>query len=317
MPAQSLVKDVIDEALKLANRVSVADRGRALEAVNRAVRKYAQRAPWPGLKRTEVFVTDGTRFMIFPERVAKVIELADVSDATEIRHDDRFLQNHGPVYLAGTAGRPCAWREAGTVPVVRQPATDSPLYFVAAASDVITADVFGLVRDTAASGSMLEFYEVREQVSIVGSGVTSVSTNLYVELKAIHKDQDSVARVDVGDYTGKVVARLLPQRGQAAYRRLEFELVPGEGRSIKVEYYTWPDRVNSETQPIDPTINLEYLVWRTAAEIHWISKEAQAYQAAAQTADEILAAEANKERTFSAADEISAPPWTYRDAEDY
>lgn len=311
--SQATVKSLIDEILRLANRVSATERNRALEALNRAVGKYAQRIPWPGLKRAEIFVTDGTRFMIFPERVAKITQMADVSDALPFRPEEHFIHNIGAPYLNDTAGTPCVYRELGIVPVVRQPLTDSALTFSTPASEAMSCDVFGTIRDTSASGSMLEFFEVRETVVLAGAAVAT--TNRFVEVKALHKDRDTDNRVDVADYTGKVIARLFPQKGGAGYRRIEFDLVPGAGRRVKVEYFTFPDRINSELQPIDPAINLQYLTWLAVGDIHWMLKETQNAQIAWAKAEQFLQEEASKERTFGENNDSVLPSFTYYDLE--
>ncbi len=314
--AQSLVKDLLDEVQRLANRVSPSERSRAREALNRALVKYAQRIPWRSLRRSETFITDGSRFMVFPERVAKIIEMADKTEQARIRPDVHFIENYGATFLSDVAGRPCVWREAGVVPLVATPATDTTFTLTANQSEVFSVELWGTVRDASESGSALEFYEVRETVSIVDdSGVQT--GNSYTNLRAITKDRSTDAFVQVvDDNSGKVASRIMGQNANPVYRRVEFDVIPAAGRVVFVEYFTQPDRIDSEMQAIDPAVNEQYLVWTAVGDLHWLLKETQNAQVAWAKADEILAQEANKERTFGENAESFTPDFTYFGLED-
>lgn len=314
--AQALVKDLVDEVQRLANRVSPSERSRAREALNRAMNKYAQRIPWKSLRRTETFLTDGTRYLVFPDRVAKVIEIADETEQARIRPDAHLIENHGATYLSGTAGRPCVWRESGIVPIIKQPVTDTTLTLTASASEVFNVEILGTIRDASESGSALELYEVRETVAITDD-TGNTTSNSFVDVHAITKDRSTTAFVQVvDDQSGKVVSRVMGQDANPVYRRIEFETVPGAGRKVRVEYFTHPDRIDSELQPIDPALNIDYLVWMAVGDMHWLLKETQNAQVAWNRADEILAEEANKEKTFGENSESITPDFTYFDLED-
>lgn len=314
--AQSLVKDLIDEVQRLANRVSATERSRAREALNRALNKYAQRIPWKSLRRTETFVTDGTRFMVFPERVAKVIEIADKTELSRISPDVHMVENHPTDYLGDVAGRPCVWREAGIVPINKQPTTDTKLTLTASASEVFSVEIYGTVRDASESGSSLELYRLRETVSITDDTDT-LTVNDFVDIHAISKDRSTDTYLQVKDNaSGKVISRIMGPEANPIYRRIEFDLVPTAGRQILVEYFTHPDRIDSELQPLDPSLNLDFLVWTAVGDLHWLLKETQNAQVAWAKANEILAEEANKERTFGENAESITPDFTYFDLED-
>lgn len=314
--AQAIVKDLIDEVQRLANRVSPAERSRAREALNRALNKYAQRIPWKSLKRTETFLTDGTRFMTFPDRVAKVVEIADIQDQARVRPESHMIQNHGATYLGDVAGRPCVWREAGIAALIATPATDTKFTLTASQSESFDVEIYGTVRDASESGSALELYDIRETVNITDdSGVQTA--NDFVDIKAISKERATDAFLQVvDDNSGKVAARIMPQDANAAYRRIEFETVPGAGRTMKVEYFTHPDRISGELQPIDPALNLDYLIWTAVGDLHWLLKETQNAQVAWAKAEEILAIEANKERTYGENSESVTPDFTYYNLEE-
>jgi len=314
--AQAIVKELINEIQRLANRVSPSERSRALEALDRAVRKYAMRIPWKSLKRTEEFITDGTRFMVFPDRVAKVIELADKTEQGRIGPEAHFIENYGPTYLSDVAGRPSVWRESGIVPIIAVPSSDTTLTLTASQSEVFDVEIYGRVRDASESGSALELYDVRETVAIVSDAAVQ-TVNSYVDVRAISKDRSTAAFLHVvDDISGKVVSRVMPQDASPAYRRIEFNVIPGAGRVVLVEYFTPPDRIDSELQALDPAINIDYLVWAGVGDLHWILNETQNAQVAWGKADEILAQEANKERTFGENPESITPDFTYFDLED-
>jgi hypothetical protein len=281
--AQSLVKDLIDEK---------------------------------SLRRTETFVTDGTRFMVFPDRVAKVIEIADKAEQARISPDVHMIENHGAIYLGDVAGRPCVWREAGIVPINKQPTTDTTLTLTASQSEVFNVEIFGMVRDASESGSSLELFRVRETVAVTDD-TDNITSNSWVDVTSISKDRSTDAYIQVtDDVSGKVVSRIMGPDANPAYRRIEFETVPGAGRQVVVEYFTHPDRIDSELQPVDPALNLDYLVWMAVGDLHWLLKETQNAQVAWARAEEILAEEANKERTFGENSESITPDFTYFELED-
>lgn len=313
--AQAIAKDLIDEVQRLANRVSSSERGRTREALDRAIQKYAQKLPWASLRRSETFLTDGTRFMVFPDRVAKIIEIADKTEQARIRPDDHFIENHGATFLSDVAGRPCVWREAGVVPIIRTPATDTTLSITASQSEVFSVEIWGQVRDASESGSALELYEVRETVSVTDDS-DNTTTNSFVNIRALSKDRSTDALVEIkDDNSGKLISRIMPQSSIPSYRRVEFETVPGAGRVMHVEYFTHPDRLDSELQAIDPALNLRYLIWMAVGDLHWMAKESQNANVAWAKAEEILREEANKERTFGEDNDSVTPDFNYFDLE--
>ena len=279
--------------------------------------KYAQRLPWSSLKRTETFITDGNRFMVFPDRVAKIITIADETEQAPIRRDDHFVFNFGATYLSNTGGRPTAWRPGGIVSLAQAPATDTTFTLTAGASEVFNVEVYGTVRDASESGSPLELYDIRETIAIT-SDAGFQTANAYVDLKSLSKDRSTTNLLAVvNDQSGKVVSRIMPQSHVAAYRRVEFDSVPAAGRQVRVEYFTSPDRIDSELQPLDPALNIDYLVWMAVGDLHWLLKETQNAQVAWSKADELLAQEANKERTFGENGETITPDFGYMNLEDW
>jgi hypothetical protein len=136
-------------------------------------------------------------------------------------------------------------------------------------------------------------------------------------LRGISKDRSTVNSVTVlDDAQGKTVARLKPQDFTPIYRRIEFESIPGAGRQVLVEYFTMPDRIDSELQAVDPALNIDYLVWMATGDMHWLLKETQNAQIAWGKADELIAIEANKENTFGENGESITPDFSYFDLEE-
>jgi hypothetical protein len=292
------ISRIVDEALQLTNRVDTKHRTRALNAVSRGVEYWAERLPWPGLKRYEAFASDGTRYMTFPERVRKVISVGDITDRVPVQPGDHWNREHASLWLQDLRADPLEWRDLGIVPLASDPVTDTQLSIEASVSEPLTVYITGLARDTAASGTALELYEVRESFAITGTGATDTS-NTFVRVTGLEKNtNDGTAEVVVkSSVDSKTLARIGAQDGSPQYRRIEFITLPGAGRQYRVEYYSKPAEVVNESSPLPPSIDRDYLVWRVVGDLHWIAEQPDAARAAWQKADGLLLAHQNAEKT--------------------
>lgn len=289
------VARLIDRVQQLANRVDTSYRSRVRDAISRAQEDWALLNPWVGLKRVEALTMPGGRFMALPSRVARVITVSDVTDKRFLEAGDNWHRTFEQRWLYDTSGSPLEWREAGIVPLLGAPATDTRLQLTAGVSEVYNVYVTGLARDTSASGTAEEFYNVEETLQMAGTGATDTATT-FVEVRTLQKTSDTVGDLVVRATTGSAFLARIPKRdSQSRYRRLEFQDVPAAGRVLRVEYYTRPEELVDEEQSVEPSVDEKFMLWRAVGDLHWINKEFDAAQAAWDKADQILAADTRAE----------------------
>lgn len=276
------VSRVIDEALQMVSRVDSDYRTRALYAVSRAVLFWADRVPWGSLKTYETFIANGTRYLALPRRVRRIVEVGDITNKMKVRDGAHWGHKYPDNYFVDVAdSTPWEWRDGGMVATIAEPSTDTQLVFQSTASEALSLYISGWARDTSASGTPMELYEVSESVDLGGTGVTE-TTNSFVRVRAIEKSTlDSTADVLVRSSTDSApLARLTSEDRASAYQRIEFLKVPTAGTRFRIEYYRRPERIVSENTPVEPSIDRDFLLWRVAGDLHWIGHEQEAALAA-------------------------------------
>jgi hypothetical protein len=316
MASVKVVSDLIDQVQRLANRVDTGWRTRCLDAINRALQDFAHHAPWDGLKRLEQFTAPGGRYVTFPERVKKVIRVHDITNKETLNPGGNWGRRMDGTWLEQSGSQPLEWRQMGTVPVISTPATDTLLQVNTTASDNFDVVIRGLARDTAASGSPLEFYPVVETISITGTGATNTA-NTFVQIDEINKAKNTNGDLIVSDVvSGKQIARIEKWNGIAAYNRVEVTDPPPVGHQLLIEFFTAPRPIEAETEPLDPSLDTQYIMWKAAGDIMWQKQEAQPAQVAWAKADEILDSVRARETAFGERDSQSRPTLSYYDLEE-
>lgn len=292
------VGSVIDQALQLVNRVDSSYRQRALYAIERGVRHYAERLPWPSLIRQELFYSNGTDSFVFPQRVRQLISVGDNTHKAYVPPGGHFERQY-PEWQLGSkpSGGPFQWRPAGDVPVIQDPAAATYLELNTTASDSQTVYVRGTAQDTSASGTPLEFYDYEESVTALETPVTT-SALFYrifsIEAANLDRSNDIFVRYS----TDAVPAARIPTfERHSKYKKIEWLAKPAAGAAFTCRYYADPVKINSETQALDPQIPEDYLVWRIVGDLHWIAEQPQAAQAAWGRADELMRTKIEAETT--------------------
>jgi hypothetical protein len=281
----AIVSSVIDQALQLANRVDAQHRERARLSVDRAVRYYAERVPWPSLIRTETFNATGGRHLVLPQHVRAIITIGNKAQSEYVEPGTQWEKQYPNWQLnAKPTGNAFEWRHSGWVPVLAPPSVAQAIELNTTASDSQSVYVHGLAHDTTASGTVLEYFSTRE---IVVAQETPVAGNLaFKEILGIEADTLNKNNAIVVRYAdGTLAARIEANERHSRYQRVEFLGVPAQGSAIEIRYYSDPAKVVSESQQIDPQVDEEFLVWRVAGDMHWMNQEAQASQAAWGKAD--------------------------------
>lgn len=279
---------LIDRIQATADRQDSALRTKTLHALDEAVQWYARRAPWDGLfEPGEDFLTNGSEFLVLPERVARVVRVADRSNSQPVEAGGNDWERY-PTFLQRTAGSTGAeWRPAGQVPVIRQPNSATVVTFSPSVSESFSIYIRGLVRDSNASGTALELYDVLETV-VVSSAADVSTTNAYVRIDEISKKYASTANVSVSYDDGAVVGRIPGWSMGPSYQRIQLFNIPAAGTKLSISYKRRPDRLTAEEQVIDPGINVDAIVWRASGNIHWQDQETEAANMAWRKADEIV-----------------------------
>jgi len=300
----ALVKHLIDRSQRLANRVDAAYRQRALEALDEAVQWYASQVPWDALKKVEEFSADG-EFLLLPDRVNKIVRVFDRTNSRPV-DPGAFLERRSPgAYGDRSSGAPRVWREFGYSPVAVDPATDAQIHVSTPASEAVSVQIRGLVNDTTASGTAMEFYEARETLELAGA--TESSSNTYTRIVSFQKDYKTEEDVLFGTATDGLIARIPGWETRPRYQRIQFQPIPS-GETLELAYFRRPDRITSEDDPLDPAINEEAVVWRTVGNLHWMDQQPQAAQGAWSKAGEALIIKKNEEETFGEKD-FHIEPW--------
>jgi hypothetical protein len=259
----SRLSQLVTEIKQVANRVDADFDARAITALNRAQEYWAERMPWPGLKRTEDFPAPGVRDIVFPRL--------------------------GPAYFEDGAAGACEWRNRGLQPVVSQPATDTKMEFQTTVSETQSVILRGLIFDSTASGTALELYEAEETVSVSDDTTWTESANSYREILAIEKPFNTTAGLVARDQQDTTIrARIAPWEDTAAYVKIETDFPVGVGTQLRVTYFTKPDQITSINDAANPAVPDQFLLWRAVGDIHWIQNQESAARVAWGKADELL-----------------------------
>lgn len=312
------VGDIIDQALRLVNRVDASYRTRALEAVDRSVRIFSDRLPWYSLVRNETFVSDGTDKFVFPQRVRQLISVGDLTNKELVGVGAHF-ERQFPEWQLGTKPQagPFKWRPDGTVPVIQDPAAATYITIETSGSDSQTVYVRGQAQDTTASGTPLEFYDITETITAQETPVTSAQ--LFYRIYAIEAANNARSFDIITRYaTGNLPAsRIAAAERYAKYQRIEWLSRPAAGATFQCRYYAEPAKIVAETQALDPQIDQDFLVWRTVGDLHWVAEQAGAAQAAWGRADSRIDELSKAERTHGDRLDQAIPYAPFIDYDDY
>ena len=260
------VGEIITQAQRLAGRVDPGFDSRALRFINEGVEHWARKIPWPTIRRVDDFVANGTRELILPAHVMRVVWLADKTNSHPIAPLDPWDREYPTRYMGESTGQPDFWREEGVTPVTAQPAAPATIEVVTTASDSFSVHLAGYVRDTTASGTAN--YEVfAEEILAVGGTGTYSSANQYVRLMSIGKDDVTAGDLLVYN-AGTLISRVHKNRYVSEYRRIEFLQIPTGGTLIRTGYLERPPPLTLTTQHPHPAIDPDYLIWWTAGLIH-------------------------------------------------
>lgn len=303
--ASSLLKDLIDRVQRLADREDPAYRARVLDALDEACQWHAMVLPMESLTKHEDFYASG-EFLILPDRVGSPVMFFDKTNKRPLEPDSHFERRDPGVYADKTAGAPLRWRPAGYSPVVRDLSTNATLVLASSASEVMAVQVRGLIHDTAASGTALEYREVVETITL--GGTSEASSNYYHSITSIQKDKATESDLIVSTALDGIISRIPSWETRPLFQRIQ--LMPASnGTVLSLEYFKRPDRLTSEDDPIDPGLVEEALVWRAVGNAHWFDNETQNAQAAWAKANEAISIKRNAQETFGEKDH-GVEPWT-------
>lgn len=315
--ADNLVRNVLDAALRLAGGADPGKRTRALEALDRATKAWAQKAPWPALRRNEIFLHPGGRSLSLPERVWVITSVVDKTTFRKVDPINDWDSQHSSLYAAKTVGAPDGYRPQGILPVCGQPATDTQLKLQTSGSEAYTVRIHGLRRDATQSGSPQELYEDRETF-VMGGTTATLSEKTWVSIVGLEKDEGTEYNFAAVDpQTNKILTRIPSWQSRAKYPTIEFLPIPLAGTEFIVDYLVSPDDITSEESVLDSGVSREYLTWAVAGDVMWANGKRDDAQVAWAKSEQILNEEAAKATTLGEADFRAIPMDTYLEREDY
>lgn len=313
MPDNS-ARNTIDRAQQLANRVDPAWRGRTRTAIGRAIKAWAQRIPWPSLRTTEDFVLSGDKLLTFPERVGVVLTISDNTNTRPLGTTGHWSKRAAGVFNQDTGGNPQEWEDRGFSAFTSQSATDTTLQLAAGGSEAFEVRITGLVRDTTASGTALELQERFETMTMGGTSYTDTVLE-FASFVAVEKEFGTSNWLKVRNpITSQVIAFLPEGEATVQHRVVQFIPVPPVNTVVRVEYYRKPEELHSENAPIDNSVDLEYLAWQAAGDVHWMLKEGSAANRAWDKAEEIIKNRLRQEKV-SPSSVSTRPAFTYYNLE--
>ena len=310
------VREVVQRAQELANRIDSNWNTRTRAAVSRALKFWATKIPWPALRAEEDFLTTGGRFLVFPERVGVILSVTDVANSRTLDPFGQWPRREPGIYAQQSSGTPFEWQDYGWTPFASVPATDTVLELSAGGSEAFAVRITGLVRDTAASGTPLEFQEYTETLTMGGTEVTQTATIWAHEgLLGLEKEAGSTYWLKAHNpLTGQVISYIPAGEVASQHRRIQFLPVPGAGLQMRVVYYRRPEEIHSLDAALDNSVDVDYLSWRAAGDLHMMMKEGQAAQLAWSKAAEIMAGQLSREKQ-SPARRQTGPDFVYSDME--
>lgn len=290
------LREIVQRAQEIANRVDVSWNDRTRAAVSRALKFWAAKIPWPALRAEEDFLTTGSKFLVLPERVRVVLSISDVANSYTLEAHGNWPQREPGAFTQDTAGAPLEFQDYGWTPFVNTPATDTALQIQSGGSEAIQVRITGMVRDTAASGTALEYQEMTETMTMGGTTATTTTT-VWASLLGLEKEVGSTYWLKaLNPLTGQVISFIPPGEAAAQHRRVQLLPVPGAGTRLRVVYYRRPEELHSLDAAIDNSVDREFLAWRAAGDLHHILKEASAAQLAWSKAAEIMTAQLSTEK---------------------
>ncbi len=313
----NVVRKLIDRSQELANRIDPGFRNRTLSALSRAVVYWGTRLPWSSLREVEDFIANGTKFLVFPERVGTVVALTDKTNTRALLPGGQWHTRNTSDYVTSVGGAPFEWRDRGFWPIVSQPSTDTQIQLQAGGSEAFEVRIRGLVRDAGASGTAMELQPQGEIMTMGGTDPTNSSLT-YVRLDYVEKEIATSFDLKVKDpISGAIVSYIPASSGRAQLRRVEFLRTPPTNTVFRLEYFRKPDELETEDQPVDISIDTDYLTWRAAGDLHWINKEQGAAQAAWAKADEIIGSSIASQENRGEVPHTFSPLFTYNELEDW
>jgi len=311
----SLIAHLIDRVQQLADRVDSTYRPRCLNAIDEAQQWYAVSSPWDALYERETFLTSGSEALVLPDRVCKILRVADLDEMTPIDAGGNDWGEYA-THLNKTKGLPFEWRPAGSASVLRQPEVPDYLVLTPSVSESFDVLMRGLVQDTGASGTALEFYEAQETINIASDSPVT-STTSWARIDNISKARATSADLKVDLAGGGTVSRIPSWGTRPLFQKIEFLFIPDGVKQVRVEYYRRPQRITDENQALDASVNEDVLAWRAAGNLHWMDQEGQAAQVAWAKADQLIAKEMSREETFGDRDHGVQPGFSYLEREDF
>jgi hypothetical protein len=270
--------------------------------------------PWPSLIKEETFVADGSEKLILPQRVSTLVWAGDKTNKSDIK-PARFWDKEFPASFFGrTSGKAEFWRPMGNVAVVRD-LTYGKINVITTVSDTTTVYLEGLTVNSDASGTADAMHYISEEVLVTGN-VAVQSTNDFYSLDTIGKDDYTSADFVIWDASSNVLARLRAKATRCEYQKIEFIHKPTAGTEIWVQYLANPQLLISNNQVPHTSVDIDYLIWYAAANMHDAQGQAQEAELKRTNAERILNRKIHKLKSHGDRDFRVIPEFSYWNFDD-
>lgn len=305
---------LITESQRLAGRVDADWNDRTKRWLNEAQRQWAITVPWPTLRREESFVADGSEALYLPQRVMAVAYLADETNLSPILNSDFWDKEFPASYLGRTSGSAEFWRSMGYSPVRKNPVYGK-LTFSTTTSDATVVSITGLTVNTALSGTADYYSQVSETITINGN-TAETSVNEYYSIDTIGKDDFTVADFHCIDQSSNIIAILGKDFYRTEYQKIELMHKPVAGTLIRVQYLARPMPLTNLNQVPHVSVDTEYMIWYTAANIHDGQGQTQEANLKRAYAEKILQKYIAQIKGFGDKDYRAIPEYSYWNVDD-
>ena len=293
------LSDLQNEVRRVIGREDSTINARITQALNRALREWANEFPWEGLFEIGDLTHSGGAILTFPRRVARVAWVADATNLTPIDPGTRQWDREAPrTYLGKLSGRALQWEPAGISPIW----TNITNYIS------LKATHSGDNRDVVISGvayrqggsDLLQTIEVTHKLGLSGETGVTLSDYQFINLNMVAVDNyrtSPASEVQVW-CEGGMVGVIGPFDLNPQHQRVRFVKIPDSGTVFRYGAYLEPQPLVESYQPVPPNVDIDYLTWFAASDLLWQTREGERSAYARKMAEKVAESRRERERMF-------------------
>ena len=268
--------------------------------LNAGLREFARVHPWPGLEALDTLYATGDYFLVLPQYVGDVVHLFNKTDNVEVMCSGGWERNDAASYGERPTSSTREYGKLGEVPCIRDP-SDYLWFKSSHASDIAQVYVTGRVRDSAASGTALEY--TIQSTSAYATGLSPVTLSvLFSQILSISKEtltNGVFSFYDVSSSGPKPLSVMEAYEQTACFRRVQFMYTPAAGTQFELRYrYKIPPLYQNAQSP-PPAVKPDFLINFALEQFYRHQGQFQQANVMRSVSNDVLEKEANKENQFS------------------